>query len=358
MNPFAAQDNQAVRPGSGERVLVTGGTGRIGRHLLEELVRRGYSVSALTSRPLSQTTKINSEVEWRSHDWRQSLDFSMHVEGCSAVLHLGAEIWDIPKMYRSNVEATQWLARAAETAGIRFFGYTSSIAVYGSPVRTIVTEDSQTLTVERDVRSEYLANDSLRAYGRSKLLGEIKLREEAAQVEYVILRPTIVVDIPEIIALGEWSVFRRIVSGRRHAHFVYAKDVVASLIWFMERALKRERSAPGVTVYNLSDDDIENGSYASFFRLAFLKTGDRKFHSRLHAPLFLYRILNMTKNRLITCRYSLGQMNFSPAKLYATGYRHPYGMAKTYDLVIETILRDASKGRLGSAPAQKHNVVG
>jgi hypothetical protein len=50
----------------------------------------------------------------------------------------------------------------------------------------------------------------------------------------------------------------------------------------------------------------------------------------------------MAKNRLITSRYSLGQMIFSPAKLYATGYRHPYGMAETHNLAIEAIRRDVS----------------
>ena len=195
------------------RVLVTGASGRIGRHLVSELVARRYAVRALTSRLTPPKPADSAGVEWRHHDWQVSLDFEPHLDRCVAVLHLGAEITNIKRMYRSNVEATQALTRAAEKAGINFFCYTSSVAVYGSALTRRVTEDSPVLTENEDVKSEYWAVESLRSYGRTKLLGETKLREEARKGEYIIFRPTVVVDIPDLVALGEISPIKKMLVG-------------------------------------------------------------------------------------------------------------------------------------------------
>jgi nucleoside-diphosphate-sugar epimerase len=71
-----------------ERIFVTGGTGRTGVHLVRALVDRGYPVRAVTSgKPPAQRG-----VEWRTMDWHQDINFDAMVEGCSAVLHLGAEL--------------------------------------------------------------------------------------------------------------------------------------------------------------------------------------------------------------------------------------------------------------------------
>ena len=153
------------------RVLVTGASGKIGRYVVAELVARGYAVRALTSKPVEKSRGLQDGVEWRQFDWHQSLALEPLVEGCSAILHLGAEIMQMDKMQRSNVEVTRTLARAAEAAGIKFFCYISSIAVYGSSLSATVTEESPVLTADRDIKSEYIAVEYLRAYGRTKLAG-------------------------------------------------------------------------------------------------------------------------------------------------------------------------------------------
>jgi nucleoside-diphosphate-sugar epimerase len=259
-------------------------------------------------------------------------------------MHLGAEIWNIPKMQRLNVEATDQLARAAERAGVSFFGYTSSIAVYGSSTSPIVTEDSPVLTVGRDVRSEYRANASLRAYGRTKLAGELKIKDACRAVTYVVVRPTIVVDIADLIAVARWSPILRAISARRYTHHVYVKDVAGALLWLMQRTLDRHAKAAGVSAYNLSDEDRPNSDYASYFRRLADKTGDRSFLCRLEAPLALYNLVDLAKNKTVSSRLPLGMMRYSAAKLYAAGFEHPFGIEYAQDLAAQEIVRERAAG--------------
>jgi len=313
-------------------VLVTGASGRIGSHVVRELLARGCRVRALTSKALDAGHE--GPVDWRTHDWAQSIDFAPHVAGCDAVLHLGAEIWDIPRMQRINVEATRALAQAAEEAGVRFFGYTSSIAAYGSAKTAVVTEASPVLTTGRDVRSEYRANPSLRAYGRTKLLGEQAIRAIARDVDYAIFRPTVVIDLPEIAALSQLGGAHKFVVGNRLTQHVYVRDVADAMIWFMERSLLRDGARAGVEVYNLSDDDPDLARFRDVFAFALARTGDPGFRARANAPLFLYDLADMLKARTLSLRRSLGRTFFSPAKLRATGYRFPFGVRKAYELAF------------------------
>jgi nucleoside-diphosphate-sugar epimerase len=322
-------------------VLVTGASGRIGRHVVGTLLAAGYSLRALTSKPQLPAQRPGEAIEWRHHDWLQSVDFDAHVDGCQAVIHLGAEIWNIPKMQRLNVEATEQLARAAERAGVKVFAYTSSIAVYGSSTSPIVTEASPVLTVDRDIRSEYRANESLRAYGRTKLAGELKIRDACRRVEYVVLRPTIVVDIPDLLAVARWNYALRAISARRFTHQVYVKDVAGALLWTIERALHRTAVAPGVTVYNLSDEDGPESDYASFYRRLVEATGDQRYACRLGAPLSVYNLADMAKNRMFSRRLPLGMMRYSAAKLYAAGYAHAFGMGSAQALAAKQLMQEA-----------------
>jgi nucleoside-diphosphate-sugar epimerase len=319
------------------RVLVTGASGKIGKYVIAELAERGYAVRALTSKPVEAVSGSKSEVEWLQFDWHQSLEFAPLVEGCAAVLHLGAELRQVEKMQRSNVEVTQNLARAAEAAGVKFFCYVSSVAVYGSSLSAMVTEDSSVLTHDRDVRSEYIAGKDLRAYGRTKLAGELKIREQARTTDYVILRPTVVVEVADLVALGTWSYFRRGIAGYRHSQQIFILDVVHAILWFMERSLTSSSRQPAVSVYNLADDDITDNTYANFFRKAYHLSSDPRFRS-VQLPWIFDGLRDALKYKILPVRHSLGRMRFSTDRLYATGYRHRYGIQELHKRALDLLV--------------------
>src|SRR6202020_254525 len=156
-------------------------------------------------------------------------------------------------------------------------GYTSSVAVYGSSRLGVVTEDSPVLTHDRDVPGEYWAEDYLRCYGRTKLQGELALREEANSVERAIVRPTVVVDTPDLLALSEWSKVTKQRAAARHAHHICVRDVADALVWLMEQTLNRDDASSDVRGFNLSEDTSPLRTYGQLFDCAYKATGDKRW---------------------------------------------------------------------------------
>jgi len=333
-NPVASGIDQAQM-----LILVTGASGKIGQHVVKALAERGYRVRALTTRPLEAVPCNHSSVEWVRFDWLQSSDFTSLVDGCAAVLHLGAELRDHEKMHQSNVEATRLLARAAETAGVRFFCYVSSVAVYGSQLDADVDEDSPVLTTDRDVSSEYLAVDTVRCYGRTKLGGEQRIREEARKVEYVIVRPTVVVDVDDLVDLRSWDFIKKAVAGYRNSQQIFVLDVADAIIWFMERSLARAIPEPGISVFNLADNTVPDNTYAKFFRRAYDNSADRRWRS-IELPWVFDGLRDILRAGRLSRRRPLGRMHFSTDRLQAAGYRPRYGVAELQERAIQALARE------------------
>ena len=317
------------------QVLVTGATGKIGRHVVSELLARGYHVRALTSKPIAKVPG-SDRLEWYQLDFQESLDFDPLVRECAAVIHLGAEISVIERMQRSNVDATRALAEASERAGVKFFCYTSSVAVYRSSRRRRVLEDSPVLTTDRDVRSESWAGEGLRCYGRTKLQGELAISAVAHNVEYVILRPSIVVDVQDLVKLYGWSKVSKHVNSSRHTHHIYVYDVADTILWFMERGLTRNQPSPGVSKFNLSEDDTPLNTYGQIFKAVYEITGDQRWRISTVPQPFQW-LLTVVRSRKMLLRYPYGLILFSSDKLREAGYTIRFGMSDALDLFFKQL---------------------
>ena len=335
-----------------QRVLLTGATGRIGRVVLADLLERGYVVRATTSKPPPGRDDDSGGVEWRRFDFHQDTDYDGLVAGCDAVLHVAAELGKLERMKRSNAEATGLLAAAAERAGVKAFCYTSSVAVYGSGLQRIMPEDAPVLTPDRDIRSEYWALDYVRCYGRTKLEGELALHQQAKQVRYTIFRPTVVVDIAELIAIRDWPQVKRTLAAHRHAHHIYVRDVSDAIIWSMERAFAGAGVPGSVELFNLSEDEFSDSTHACFMRKAFAVSGDPRFR-----VMVVQGIADWTHDflrfRTLPLRNPLWRMRFPSDRLRAAGYSPRFGLAQAHALALQTIQDEASDMRqLPSLSAQ------
>jgi nucleoside-diphosphate-sugar epimerase len=170
-------------------------------------------------------------------------------------MHLAAELGKQDRMPAINVEATRRLAEAAERHGIKAFCYMSTVSVYGSGRTRTMTETAPVLTSSVDVKSEYWALDYVRAYGRTKLAGEEAILRVAATLPYVILRPTVVVDLHNLIGLRDWGLSKRLFAAHRPSHHVYVRDVTDAAIWTMTQSLSGAWPAGQVQIFNLSDHE-------------------------------------------------------------------------------------------------------
>ena len=115
-------------------VLVTGGNGFVGRHLVRTLQDRGDLVRVLAL--------PGEDASWLQHhgvavyrgDVREPASLTQPVDGADAVLHLAAmmDAWRPLEDYRAvNVTGTENMCRAALAAGVRRFVHMSSSSVYG-----------------------------------------------------------------------------------------------------------------------------------------------------------------------------------------------------------------------------------
>lgn len=174
------------------RVLVTGATGFVGRHLIPALEEAGHSLTlAVRSRgsecrlpgtegPSAPRIVVVGEVDEQT-DWREALegaDAAVHLAARAHVLDDGAD--DEEAFMRVNARGTHRLAEQAVAARVKRFVLVSSIGAVTSSSETLVTAETP------------CAPDT--AYGRSKLAAERALigLARGTQTSWTILRPTLV----------------------------------------------------------------------------------------------------------------------------------------------------------------------
>jgi nucleoside-diphosphate-sugar epimerase len=116
-----------------ERILVTGGSGRLGSQVVTELLDNGYEVVSIDRvRPAHRLPRGASFV---LTDLSDVGEIAFGMKGCDAVIHLGA----IPSPYSNsdevvfgnNTGATFAVLQAASLLGIRRAAIASSVSAYG-----------------------------------------------------------------------------------------------------------------------------------------------------------------------------------------------------------------------------------
>ena len=140
---------------SNKKVLVTGADGFIGSHLVEELVRQGFSVRAFVMYNSFNSwgwldhcaPDVKGKFEVFPGDIRDPHGVKVAMQGCEAVLHLAALI-AIPYSYHSpdtyidtNIKGTLNVLQAARELGVNRVIHTSTSEVYGTAKFVPITEE-------------------------------------------------------------------------------------------------------------------------------------------------------------------------------------------------------------------------
>lgn len=174
-----------------QRVLVTGGAGFIGSHLVEELVRRSYKVRVLDNFFRGKSRNSAScacEVKLVVGDITDPDVVKRAMDGVDTIFHLASingtsYFYEIPdKVLECGIRGMLNLMDALAGSDVERVIYASSAEVYGIPYQFPTPEDHP-LSVPNPRNPRW-------TYGGSKILGELMLLHQAPtlQVTPVILR--------------------------------------------------------------------------------------------------------------------------------------------------------------------------
>jgi nucleoside-diphosphate-sugar epimerase len=245
-------------------VLITGGTGLLGSHLLLELVREQQEVLAL-KRPTSNLTEVRrvfayyvgdkdeldklwGRIRWLDVDLMNQVDLEEVLHGVQQgkeqpveqVYHCAGMVSfqprDRQKMIRFNRDSTACLVNACLATGVKKLVHVSSTSAIGKPPEGASATESMIWSHSK----------SGTGYAESKFLSEMEVwRGIEEGLNAVIVNPSI------ILGSGFWkrgssSMFDRVAGGLKYAApgitgYVGVADVVASMIGLMNSDISGER---------------------------------------------------------------------------------------------------------------------
>lgn len=205
-------------------ILVTGGSGFIGSHLVERLCSGGERVRCLVRQKKTRRKNyagLPPQAEAVFGELIGGAGLEEAFEGIDTVIHVAGvtKALTMDDYYAGNVRATENLARAMKGRAIRLVHVSSLAAAGPSLDGTPLGEDA--------------APRPLTHYGKSKLAGERVVRELIPDA--VIVRPPVVygprdTDVFRILKPFTQGVAFQISGGERWFSAIYVKDLADGLI--------------------------------------------------------------------------------------------------------------------------------
>ncbi len=201
-------------------ILVTGGTGFIGTHLVEKLSASGRAVRCLVRRKVRQHS-MPAGVETVYGDLSSGEGLVDALHGAEIVIHLAGVTKALAPddYYAGNARATRTLLNALAGRPVRLV-HVSSLAAIGPSLDGMpIGEDAQPRPLTH--------------YGKSKLEAERLVRELAPDA--VIVRPPVVygprdTDVFQLLKSISKGLVLQIAGGERWFSAIYVKDLVEGLI--------------------------------------------------------------------------------------------------------------------------------
>lgn len=234
-------------------ILVTGGTGLVGSHLLYQLVLKNTKVKAIyrNKNTLETVKKIFSyytpnfealfaKINWVEADITDVYSLEKAFEGVTQVYHSAALISfdqnDYKAMRKINIEGTANIVNCCILHKVKKLCYVSSIATLEKPKKKQFIDESFEWNIEN---SNY-------GYAITKFGAEMEVwRASQENVEVVIVNPGV------ILGAGLWhngtgAMFSKIYNGLKFysegiTAFVSVDDVVKAMILLMNSTIKNQR---------------------------------------------------------------------------------------------------------------------
>lgn len=236
----------------GEEVLVTGGAGFIGSHLVDALVRKGANVAVLDDLSTGSKDNLNPKATFYQGSITDVDVVRKSVRAAGLIYHLAADAttressmgWDTPaRTLDTNIIGTLNVYKSIVDLDLEpKVIYASSAAVYGEPIFTPVKEDHPTNPVSpygiSKLAGEKLALAFLKESGVDSVVVRIFNTYGPRQPRYVIfeLMKKLRIDKTRLQVLGTPNIVR---------DYCYVSDMIDALVLAAERGLSGQ-------IYNVS----------------------------------------------------------------------------------------------------------
>lgn len=220
-------------------ILVTGGSGLVGSHLIAELVKRGEKVKALYRSKVPDIVNKQS-VEWAKGDILDIISLQEAMQQVDYVYHCAAIVSFNPhekyNMYATNIEGTANVVNTSLAANVKKLCYVSSVAALGR-VKTGKEIDERMTSIDETGGGNY---------GKSKFSAEMEVwRGIGEGLKAIIVNPSI------ILGTGDWNkgstkIFKTAFEEftwytNGETGFVDVNDVISAMIQLMEIEVSGER---------------------------------------------------------------------------------------------------------------------
>ncbi|WP_430411532.1 NAD-dependent epimerase/dehydratase family protein [Kordia sp.] len=235
-------------------ILVTGGTGLVGAHLLAYLVRNEQRVKAIYrtldkleavknvfSYYFDNPTPFFDKITWLKADVTDIPSLELAFENVTHVYHVAALISFDPKDFdtlrKINIEGTANIVNLCIAHGVKKLCFVSSVAAVGE-------NEDPTIPITEETHWNPEIDNSV--YAISKYGSEMEVwRGSQEGLDVVIVNPAIILGAG-FWRLGSGSLFRKIDKGLKYytngvLSYVDVQDVVYIMIQLMESDIKSER---------------------------------------------------------------------------------------------------------------------
>ena len=220
-------------------ILVTGGSGLLGHHLIKQLAKHGNSTRAIYRSVIPPL--LANDAEWVPGDILDITSLENALEGVTQVYHCAAMVSFSAKekqqLHKVNVEGTANVVNTCLDAGVQKLVHVSSVAALGKMHGGAMVTEAMQWTEE--------SGDS--EYGKSKYLGEMEVwRGVGEGLQAAIINPSIIIGEYGNWNKGSMAIFKNIKKGfpwysNGVAGFTDAEDIADAMIRLMNSEVTAER---------------------------------------------------------------------------------------------------------------------
>lgn len=129
-----------------KKIIVTGGSGFLGRHLLRALSNLGHLIKNidLVENPEFETTIADVRDTKKMREAIREADVVFHL---ASLIEAGESVREPQKYIDYNISGTVSVLEAMRQNKVNTFIFSSSAAVYGEPLQTPIKEDDRTIPI-------------------------------------------------------------------------------------------------------------------------------------------------------------------------------------------------------------------